>query len=256
MPAVVLMLLLAAVDVSDADLLARAEASFQAAVAARDDGPKARPHLRAAIQDLETLQEHGVRNARLSLQLGNARLLADDLAGAILAYHEGLALSPGDRSLREALDQARSRIAYPAGGFAHPPVDDLPPWLPQPSPMTLLLATVAVFAFGCVALTRWRMTTARTWLLAGIVGLVITMVGVVVIVLQERHRASEGPLVVIAAEDVLLRRGDGLTYPPRYSTPLPRGTEARLRRERGDWLQIQLAGGEIGWVPRSLTRQG
>ena len=41
----------------------------------------------------------------------------------------------------------------------------------------------------------------------------------------------------------------GLNYPPRSETPLNRGVEARLLFVRGDWLQIELSGGEIGWVP-------
>lgn len=256
MPGVGLMLLLV-VGVSgptDADLLAQAEASFRAAVERRDDHTKAEPHLRAAIRDLEALQRHGVSNPRLTLQLGNARLLADDLGGAILAYHQGLALSPNDRDLRAALDFARSRVAYPAGTFARPPTDDLPPWLPRPGPGTLLLIAVGAFALGCVGLTRWRMLASGRWLSVGVVALLIALAGTVLLVMQQRAAALEKPLVVVAADDVLLRRGDGLSFPPRYATPLPRGTEARLRRERGDWLQVELSGGEIGWVPRELTR--
>jgi hypothetical protein len=49
---------------------------------------------------------------------------------------------------------------------------------------------------------------------------------------------------------VLLRRGDGLAFPPRYYTPINRGVEARRLFERGGWVQIELSGGEIGWVPR------
>ena len=51
----------------------------------------------------------------------------------------------------------------------------------------------------------------------------------------------------------LLRAGNGLSYPPRYETPLNRGVEARLLFARGAWLQIELSGGEIGWVPAAYT---
>ena len=55
--------------------------------------------------------------------------------------------------------------------------------------------------------------------------------------------------MIIADDGVLLRRGNGLTYPPRYETPVNRGAEARLLVERGDWLKVELAGGQSGWVP-------
>jgi uncharacterized protein YgiM (DUF1202 family) len=61
------------------------------------------------------------------------------------------------------------------------------------------------------------------------------------------------PLVVIAEDGVLLRRGNGLTYPPKYEAPVNRGVEARLLVARGDWLKVELAGGESGWVPRKYA---
>jgi hypothetical protein len=59
--------------------------------------------------------------------------------------------------------------------------------------------------------------------------------------------------VVIADDGVLVRRGNGLAYPPRYETPVNRGVEARLLFARGDWLKIELASGDSGWVPRRYT---
>ena len=51
-------------------------------------------------------------------------------------------------------------------------------------------------------------------------------------------------------DGVLLRKGDGQTFPPRYETPVNRGVEARRLYERGGWVQIELSGGEVGWAPR------
>jgi len=59
--------------------------------------------------------------------------------------------------------------------------------------------------------------------------------------------------VVITADGVPLREGNGVAYPARYDAPLNRGVEARLLFVRGDWLQIELAGGEVGWVPGAST---
>lgn len=257
MSGVHLMLLLVpgAEEVSDAEVLARAEAAFRAGVELRADSARAKPHFQQAVRELETLQARGVANPAFFLQLGNARLLSDDLAGAVLAYHQGLTLAPTDRDLRAALDHARTQVAYPAGGFARPPEDHLPPWLPRPGPTPFLLLVVGAFTLACIALTRGRMLASRRWLLLGLLTLVLSVCGGVVIYLREQAARSERALVVIAVEDVLLRRGDGLSFPPRYPTPLPRGTEARLRRERGDWLQIELTGGEIGWVPGGLVRR-
>jgi hypothetical protein len=61
------------------------------------------------------------------------------------------------------------------------------------------------------------------------------------------------PLVVIAEDGVLLRKGDGLSFPPRYPTPVNRGVEGQLLAERGKWLQIELSGGEVGWLMREYA---
>ena len=54
--------------------------------------------------------------------------------------------------------------------------------------------------------------------------------------------------MVIADDGVLLRKGNGLSYPRRFETPVNRGVEARLLVERGSWVKVRLAGGESGWV--------
>jgi hypothetical protein len=239
---------------ADADVLRSAEAAFRAGSDQRADGTKARALFEQAAKDLALLQERGYRNAGLSLQLGNARLLAGHLADAILAYNQGLDLAPNDRALLDALDYARQQVVFPGGKFARPPVDDLPPWLPRPGPTTLFLLALLAFTIGCLAIARQRMTRTSGWLLLAITSLLIAVALTMTLIAQQQALAKRTQLVVIAQDGVLLRRGDGLAFPPRYETTLPCGAETRLRRARGDWLQIELTGGEIGWVPRELTR--
>ncbi len=67
---------------------------------------------------------------------------------------------------------------------------------------------------------------------------------------QEREK-TDRLLVVIAADGVILRKGNGTLFPPRYETTLNRGVEAQLLYRRDGWLQIELSGGEVGWVAAS-----
>ena len=68
--------------------------------------------------------------------------------------------------------------------------------------------------------------------------------------LTERAEQAENarPLVVIIDDGVLLLKGDSEAFPPRYDTTVNRGVEARLLFERNGWLQIELTGGEVGWI--------
>jgi hypothetical protein len=237
----------------DAELLRRAETAFHAAVQLRQTKPaRAVQSFRAAAADYEELRRRGADNPDLDRNAGNGWLLAGDLPRAILAYRRGLRLAPNDAELREHLAAAREQVVYPQpGGFGRPPVDQHPPWLPRLSPAAFLVAALTVYVLAWLAMTRWAMTQ-RGWLLTtGVAAFVAALVlgsGWAWLLLGEQEEARQ-PLVVIASDGVLLRGGNGLSYPALYKTPVNRGVEARLLVRRGDWLKLRLADGESGWVP-------
>jgi hypothetical protein len=88
----------------------------------------------------------------------------------------------------------------------------------------------------------------RPGLLAGLSLLALAAAGGALLLRNERAGTAR-PLVVLAADGLLLRKGNSALFPPRFETPLNRGVEAELLFRRGGWLQIELAGGEVGWVP-------
>jgi hypothetical protein len=241
---------------SDADLLSQAEAAFREGTRLHDQPEEARRFFRQAADAYETLRRHGAANAALFRNRGNACLLADDLPGAILAYRRGLRCDPNDRVLRNSLEQARARVAYPASeALGRPSVDPLPPWLPRPSQTFLAGLALLLYVLGWLALTRWWMTRSGRWL-----SLTFAALGVAAVVgagwgvgQWQAGDEAQHPAVVIASDGVLLRRGNGVTYPPRYETSVNRGVEARVLFDRGKWLKIELAGGEGGWVPRAAV---
>jgi tetratricopeptide (TPR) repeat protein len=241
---------------SDAELLGQAEAAFQEGVRLRVHPQEARRFFRQAADGYEELRRRGIHNAALDRNLGNAALLAGDLPRAILAYRRGLRLSPDDHELRTSLAHARSEVVYPEpGNLGRPPVDHWPPWLPRATAVRLLALAVVFYALVWLAFTRWLMTQ-RGWLLAA-GGLGLALVAVLAFLLMGEVRQArfeaDHPLVVIARDKVVLRKGNGDAYPPRYDTPLNRGVEARLIFARNDWLQIELSAGEVGWVPRNAV---
>lgn len=258
--ALLIVLLLHAVPIaetlSDRELVARAEEEFQEGINLRNDANKARPCFRRSAEHLEELRRRGARNPVLERNLGNAFLLAGDLPQAILSYRRGLRLSPNDPALREALMQARERVVYPAsGGLGRPRSDPHPPWLPHVRAEVLLIAAGIAYALAWIGLTRWRMVRRRRLLSGGLIALLVAGLFAVWLMVRagrEREEAAH-PLVVICRDGVLLRRGDGPAFPPRYDTPIHRGVEARRLFARDGWVQIELSDGEIGWVPRSAV---
>jgi hypothetical protein len=178
-------------------------------------------------------------------------LLAGDLPRAILAYRKGLRVAPGSRILRECLDAARERVAFQEGSrLGRAPEDLRPAWLAGMSSGVVFAIAVLAYAAAWAALTRWLMLRQRLMMLLGVILLLLAAALGGVLFHRERGEPDR-PIVVIAADGVLLRKGNGRWFPPRYETPLNRGVEAQLLFRRAGWLQIELSGGEIGWVAQS-----
>jgi hypothetical protein len=239
---------------TSAELAEHAEEEFRQGVELRHAADRARPHFEVAAACFEEVRRRGAHNAVLYRNLGNAHLLAGAVPQAILAYRRGLHLAPRDPDLLRGLGEAREHVAYPRSStFAHPPADVGVPWLPALHSLWLFALAAALYAAAWLGLTRWRMTRRPRVLVMSAGGFVAALAVTLVLLLmarQEGERAAH-PLVVIAEDRVPLRKGNSLAFPPRYDTPLPRGAEARLLFERDGWLQIELSGGEVGWVPRA-----
>jgi hypothetical protein len=245
---VMLSVLLAA----DATVAQAALAAFQRGLECRERQEKSRGHFRAAADGFEELRRRGVRNSALERDLGNAYLLASDLPQAILAYRRGLRLQPNDRVLRANLETARQRVLFLEGsGLGRPPDDRRPPWLPH-APRTLFTGAALSYLAFCVLLTRWYMVRRSRLLGAALVCLTGAAAATVLLVAGGLLESSR-PVVVIAADGVRLRKGNGQSFSPRYDTPLNRGVEASLLYRKGGWLQIELSGGEVGWVAADVA---
>jgi hypothetical protein len=233
-------------------LLDQAEAAFREGCQAQ--GPLAKEAFRRAADRYAELHRRGVRSPALYRNLGNASLLAGDLPGAILAYRRGLRLAPNDADLQSSLAYAREQVVQGlTDSHGRPPVEQRPPWLPRLASKRVLSLVVVLYALSWIAVTRWLMTRRARLLLAGGSALAVAAVlavGVAFDAMADNYETRH-PLVVMAREEgVKMRKGDGLSY-PEYDYPLRPGVEARLRfdDQRG-WLQVELAGGEVGWVRR------
>jgi hypothetical protein len=261
MPGIGLLLILATVPsaddlLSDSRVLANAETEFHAGVENRFSTPEAQMHFHRAAELYEELRCRGVEGEAINHNLGNAYLLSGDFPRAILTYRRALGYAGSDRQIHEALAFARSQVAYPNGGyFGLPPVEQRPPWLPRLSPGWYAGFGFVFYYLGWSAVTYWRTGRPGRWHLWAVLCLFAAFILVVVWVAEERRDADfmNRPVVVLSDDGVLLRTGNGLSYPPRSETPLNRGVEARLLFVRGDWLQIELSGGEIGWVSREYA---
>jgi hypothetical protein len=246
------------------DVRIQAEAAFAEGVKLAPKQPgEARQCFQCAAALYEKLLAGGAANPELYRNLGNAWLLsrdpdrpqADEVARAIFAYRRGLLLKPEDRQLHGNLAYARQLVIHPPNStFGQPPVEHRPPWLPRWPELFFGLA-IACYVAGCLAAARWWMRRSGPWptLAAGGFALMALFLGGWFLEEMQLRQEAQQPLVVTAQDGIQLLSGNGPRYPARYETKLHPGVEARLRYDRGRWLQIELAGGEIGWVHRSAV---
>jgi hypothetical protein len=239
-------------DSPDADVLARAEADFAEGTTHRNDADAARPRFRSAARGYDELWRRGRHAPALALTRARAHRLAGDLPASIAAFHDGLAVAPYDRPLQVGLEDARSAVTYPLVG------DLVAECRPKPaggissrmSPAEAYLAAGLLWLLACLGMARFAMTRAP----ASLAFVAVALVGLGTLAgfwwqdWRRQTRVESRPLVIVTA-DATLRRGNGDSYPPRLETKLPRGVEARVLTRRGGWVQVELAGGAVGWLP-------
>jgi hypothetical protein len=245
---------LASPGASDSELLSSAERAFAEGTGLRGDSAQARPAFARAALAYDELWHRGHHGPDLALDRARAHRLANDLPGAVVALNEGLAAAPWNRPLQVALEDARAAVAYPLAG------DLAAQCRPAPaagigtrmSPAEGWLLVGLLWLLACAAVARFAMTRRPVWLgSAAAWAVALAVLGGFWWQHHRQHRAAnEHPLVVLA-EDAVLRKGNADAYPPRLEGKLPRGAEARELTRRGGWVQVQLAGGAVGWLPES-----
>jgi hypothetical protein len=201
-------------------------------------------------------QKGSLTSASKLHNLGNAFFLDDKLPEAIFCFQSGLRLDPNDAGLQANLDYARARVQYPFGDHGRPEFLSWPAWLHRPSLLQVFVAALILYAVACLLITRWFMRQRRNLLVRAVVIFILAAAGANFWLYLENENAwrEQHPLVVVRDDKHALRKGNGPSYPANPDLPfLSRGMEARRLHERGAWLQIQFASGEIGWVEKAAV---
>jgi hypothetical protein len=238
------------------DVRSIADHHFQMGTKFRDNRDTARKWFHEAARGYDDLWRRGLHNPALALNRSRAHRLAGDLPGAIAALHAGLAAARHDRTLQVELDDLRAAVSYPldgelAGQCRPRPVLTIGARM---SPAEAYLAAGLLWLAACLGVARFAMTRTP-WGLAFSAAALVGLGALGGLWWHDwRYTRQETRPLVVVADEALLRRGNGASYPPRLEPRLPQGVEARELTRRGGWVQVELAGGAVGWLPEAAVR--
>lgn len=207
---------------------------------------------RAIAARYEELLVRAGANGAVLHGLGNAWFRAGDAGRAIAAWRRAERLRPRDPWLAANLAQARQGL--PTGTASL--VELLLPWRDELSigeqawTFTLTSALACLALLGQRGLPRARATLrAVAWLTAVLAILaLLTFARTILATSFTRHAVISG---TTEEGDVVVRKGDGESFAPALTEAVRPGTECIVRDTRGGYVQVELPGGHVGWVPES-----
>lgn len=205
----------------------------------------------ASIEAYASVLEAGFVSADLHYNLGNAYFKQGDLGRAILSWERALVLAPGDPDVQANLELGRSLTADVVEPLPRFWLFSAVSWWVGLLSRGLLLAVVAV-GWVCVAAGVITRTLSRRPELRRLGGWIATGAAIVVVLLGTNLAVRElgigqADRAVILAESVPVRSApaddDNLTL-----FEVHEGTSVRIDQRAGDWAEIVLEDGKVGWV--------
>ncbi len=208
-----------------------------------------------AIEAYEAVRAAGFESADLFYNLGNAYFKSGELGRAILEWERALERAPGEPDVLANLELARSLTADVVEPLPRFWLLSALSWWVRVLPRSALVALVAVgWLAVCGGLSarimarRAEVGRAGGWAVVG-GALVVVLLGVNLLVRELGIGSSERAVILV--EVVAVRSApaedDDLTL-----FEVHEGTTVRVDERAGDWGEIVLADGKVGWVPLSV----
>lgn len=194
----------------------------------------------------------GKESAEIYYNLGNAYFRNGETAKAILNYERALLLNPGDSDIRHNLRFARTRIEDKIDTsdsfFLTNWVNGFKNLFNSNTWASIAIVFFIVF-LACIAAFLFvrRMWIRKTAFYAAIVIFAFLLVANVFAFSQKNSRINRNTGIVMAASASIM------TSPDANSQELFRlheGTKVKLNKTDGNWIEIEIANGSVGWTSK------
>ncbi len=203
----------------------------------------------AAVLYEQVLADYGI-SAKVYYNLGNAYFKSGSVAPAILNYERALLLNPGDPDVRFNLELAQSRVVdkiEPLGEFLLIRwYDSLGNLLDSNSWAYLSLGMFAFFIACLFVYFFARKTSLKKS--SFFVGIVIIFFSIFALLYSARQREAiiHPDKAIVFSESVTVK-----SSPDQSGTDLfllHEGSTLRIKSKLGNWCEIELEDGNVGWI--------
>ncbi len=204
-----------------------------------------------ALNSYLQILDAGFESGALYYNIGNSYFKLGDLGRSILFYERALAANPRDRNALANLELAGSLTAdeiVPLPGFWVLRVVD---WWVHALPSRWLVVLVGmsylVGMSALVAVVLSRNRTLELWgkRIAGIAGVLVLVFGINMFSLE--FGLGEPVEAIILVDEVSVQSAPSDDQALQVFT-IHEGTKARIDQQSGEWAELVLADGKVGWV--------
>ncbi|HNR54600.1 MAG TPA: tetratricopeptide repeat protein [Flavobacteriales bacterium] len=187
----------------------------------------------------------------LLYNIGNCHFKLGDIPHAILFYERALRLAPGDPDIRTNLELARQNVVDRVNelpGFTLGSTwsrirggRDADQWARR----SLWICLVLFMVLAAAVVARQRMLR-RSLLILGAVLFLGTLLSIGFAASRHRELTDDSEAIIMSAKvDVRSEPKDGSTV----LFVLHKGTKVTILQQQQGWSEVQLANGNVGWMP-------
>ena len=209
-----------------------------------------------ALSYYQQILDSGSHSAALYFNMGNAHYKKNEIAPSIYYYEKALLLSPNDPEIQNNLVFARNMT-----------LDDITP-LPQPDLERFYRQLLSLFSidgwaytgigFGLLFVLAYLFflgsntpNRKRIALIGSLVAMAFAILSTVLSLLRYQAYQKDNPAVIFARE-IPVRSEPNERAEAIFL--LHEGTKVQVQDSMDAWQKIELADGQVGWIPENALR--
>lgn len=204
-----------------------------------------------ATELYQSLADEKYQSADLYLNLGNAYYKSGNIAKAILNYERGLLIAPGDADLKTNLEISRLKTVdkiEPVGEiFLNRWIDSVRN-LYSSNQWAIIAVVSFILLLGCFALyfIGGKIWMKKVAFFAALL-LILTTIFANLSSAEQKRKMVNHDHAIIFTQSVTAK-----STPSESGTDLfvlHEGAKVKLKSKVGNWNEVELADGNVGWIP-------